>query len=78
MSRSLPPKIEAAKGVPHHVFDWKVLTLLAGQRTTIAGSLDYKPPPDQTFNKVLIVPMALLVLAGGAAVWLKRRRSQTG
>ena len=78
MSRTLPPKVQAAKGVPHHVFDWKVPTRLAGQRTTIAGSSTTSRRRTRTFNKVLIVPMALLVLSGGAAVWLKRRRTKAG
>jgi hypothetical protein len=75
MSRTLPPKVRAAKSKPHHVFDWKVSATVGGKPTVIAGSLDYRPSPDQTFNKVLIVPIALLAAVGAAAVWLKRRRT---
>lgn len=69
MSRTLPPKVHAAKSKPHHVFDF------GGKPAVIAGSLDYRPPPDQAFNKVLIIPIALLAAVGAAAVWLKRRRT---
>jgi hypothetical protein len=74
MSRTLPRKVRAAKDERHHVFDWRVPTTLGGKRTTILGSLDYTPPPGQTFNTALLVPIALLVVGGATAVWLRRRR----
>ncbi len=77
MSQTLPPRVRAAKSEPHHVFDWKVPTTLDGRPTTITGSLDYTPPPGQTFNRALLVPIAFLVVAGALAVWLKRRRTKT-
>lgn len=73
MSRTLPPKVQAAKDTPHHVFDWTVPARLAGEQLTIAGSLDYEPPPNE-ISKPLILVLALLVVGGGAAFWLRRRR----
>jgi hypothetical protein len=78
MSRTLPPKVRAAKNKAQHVFDWKVPTTLDGKRVTIAGSLDYRPPPGQKFQKVLIVPIVLLAIGGAAAFWLRRRRAASG
>ena len=69
--------MRAAKGERHHVFDWRVPAALAGERTTIVGSLDYTPPPGQTFNKALLVPIVLLVVGGATAVWLRRRRTRS-
>jgi hypothetical protein len=76
MSRTLPPKVQAAKDEPHHVFNWKVPAQLGGSPLTIAGSLDYTPPPGQRFPLVLIIPLALVAVAGVAAVWLRRRRER--
>jgi hypothetical protein len=75
MSRTLPPKVQAAKGQPHHVFDWAVPATLDGKRLTIAGSLDYQPPPNR-IPRPLIAVLGLIVLGGGAAVWLRRRRER--
>jgi hypothetical protein len=72
MSRILPPKIAAAKGEPHHVFDWRVPGTLDGKRFAIAGSLDYQPPPGG--NPTLLVGAAAVVLLGGAGVVVLRRR----
>ena len=76
MSETLPPKVAAATDTPQHVFDWKVPGRLGGKPLLIAGTLDYAPPPGQTFPTLLLLPLALLVVGGGLAVWLKRRRSQ--
>jgi hypothetical protein len=72
MSRILPPKVAAAKGEPHHVFDWKVPGTLDGKRFAIAGTLDYEPPPGG--NPTLLVGAAAVVLLGGAGVVVLRRR----
>ena len=75
MSRKLPPKIQAAKDKPHHVFDWTVPATYDGKRMTIAGSLDYQPPPSKIPRALIVILVALIVL-GGAAVWLRRRRDR--
>ena len=75
MSRTLPPKVRATKDKAQHVFDWTVPARLDGKRLTIAGSLDYEPPPS-TIPRPLIVLLGLLVVGGGAAVWLRRRRER--
>jgi hypothetical protein len=75
MSRTLPPKVQAAKGEPHHVFDWAVPARFGGEPLTIAGSLDYKPPPNR-IPRSLIVVLGVIALGGGAAVWLRRRRER--
>jgi hypothetical protein len=75
MSRTLPPKIQAAKDKPHHVFNWTVPARLDGKPLTIAGTLNYQPPPDK-IPKVLIVILVLVAVLGAAAVWLRRRRDR--
>ena len=73
MSTTLPPRVQAAKDKPHHVFNWTVPARLDGQRLTLAGTLDYQPPPNK-IPKPLFVLLGLLIVGGGAAVWLRRRR----
>jgi hypothetical protein len=73
MSRTLPPKVRAAKDKRQHVFDWTVPAQLGGKPLTIVGSLDYEPPPDK-LPKPLIAILGALIVIGGAAVWLRRRR----
>jgi hypothetical protein len=75
MSRTLPPKVQAAKDKPHHVFDWSVPASLDGQPLEIAGTLDYEPPPTK-IPKPLIALLVAIVVAGGAAVWLRLRRER--
>ncbi len=75
MSKTLPPNVEAAKDEPHHVFDWTVPARLAGQPLTIAGTLDYQPSPSEV-PMPLIVTLVLLIVLGGAAVWLRLRRER--
>jgi hypothetical protein len=75
MSKTLPPKVQAAKDKPHHVFDWRVPAQLDGRPLTIAGSLDYEPPPTK-IPKPLIVLLVLVILGGAAAVLLRRRRER--
>ena len=74
MSRSLPPKVRAAEDKPHHVFDWTVPATLDGRPVRISGSLDYRPPPGQTFPRILLLPLALVGVLGAAAIVLRRRR----
>jgi hypothetical protein len=72
MSTALPPTVAVEKSEPHHVFDWTVPGTLDGKRLTIAGSLDYEPPPSG--NPTLLVGAAAVVLLGGAGVIVLRRR----
>jgi hypothetical protein len=75
MSRTLPPTVRAAKDKPHHVFNWTVPARLDGKPLTIAGTLDYQPPPN-TIPKPLIVILVLVIVGGAAAVWLRIRRDR--
>ena len=57
MSRIDAPKVRAAKDQPHHVLDWTVPATAGGMPIAIKGSLDYTPPPESSFNAILIVPL---------------------
>ena len=48
---------------------------VGGQALAIRGSLDYQPPPQSSFNPILIAPLVALALAGGIFWWARRRRS---
>ena len=76
MSTIDPPKVRQAKDEPHHVFDWNVPGTVGGQPLAIRGSLDYQPPPQSSFNPILIAPLVALVLAGGIFWWARRRRGE--
>ncbi len=78
MSPALPPKVEAAKDVEHHIFDWEVPGTVDGERLTIDGSLDYVPPQDGGFPVgVLLAVGAASVLLFAGILWfgLRRRRA---
>ena len=74
MSPDYPRAIEDARDTPHHIFDWTVPGTIDARPLTINGTLDYTPPPGQTFPKILILPLVLLAVAGLALVTLRRRR----
>lgn len=74
MSKTLPPKVQAAKNEPHHVFDWTIPARLDGRPLTIAGSLDYEPP-SRGLPKPLVGVLVLVLVGGAAAVWLRLRRT---
>ena len=76
MSKTLPPKVAAAKDEPHHVFDWKVPGTLEGKQFAIAGTLDYEPPPGG--NPALLVGAVAVVTLGGVGAVLLRRRRLSG
>ena len=78
MSPAYPRKVEEAKDVEHHIFDWKVPGTVDGERLAIAGSLDYVPPDDDGGSTSVLlawIAAALVVaLAGGALAWYLARR----
>jgi hypothetical protein len=74
MSTIDPRKIRDAPDQPHHVFDWTVAGTVGGERLAIRGTLDYAPPPQSSFNPILIAPLAALVLASAIFWWARRRR----
>jgi hypothetical protein len=77
MSPAYPPKVEAAKDVEHHIFDWEVPGSVDGERLTIDGSLDYAPPKDSFPVGVLLAVGAASLLLLGGVLWfgLRRRRA---
>ena len=75
MSKIDPPRIRDAKDKPHHVFDWTVPATAAGTPLAIKGSLDYAPPPESSFNTLLLLPLVALALGGGTLWWVRRRRT---
>jgi hypothetical protein len=77
MSSAYPPKVEAAKDRPHHIFDWAVPGAIDGKPLAINGSLDYTPLPGQRFPRLLIVPIVLVAVLGAALVVLRRRRERS-
>jgi hypothetical protein len=75
MSKILPPKVDAAKDEPHHVFDWTVPGTLDGRPLRISGSLDYEPPPSGN-PRILVILGAVISLLGGAAIILRLLRER--
>jgi hypothetical protein len=75
MSTIDPPRVRAAPDRPHHVFDWRVPGRAGDERLAISGSLDYAPPPESSFNPLLVAPVVALGL-GAAILWWARRRNR--
>jgi hypothetical protein len=77
MNPTLPSKVEAAKDVEHHIFDWEVPGTVDGEKLAIAGSLDYVPPEHSFPVGVLLAAGAASVLLFAGVLWfgLRRRRS---
>jgi hypothetical protein len=74
MSPILPPQVRRAEDRPHHVFDWDVPLRVDGSPVSIMGSLDYAPPPGDSFNPLLTIPLLVAALAG-VLLWWRRRRT---
>jgi hypothetical protein len=72
MSPVAPPQVRAASDERHHVLDWRIRLTVDGRPVDLRGSLDYEPPTEGRFRPILIVPVAVLALAG-AALWARRR-----
>jgi hypothetical protein len=68
-----PPQIKAEPRKRHHVFDWKVPATENGKKFVVAGSLDYKPPPENDFPYGLVISLAALVGAGMIGLFALRR-----
>jgi hypothetical protein len=81
MSPAYPSKVEAAKDVPHHIFDWRVPGTVDGAKLAIAGSLDYTPPSNSGSSYVLVswiaAALVLTASAGGFLLFVRRRRRAT-
>jgi hypothetical protein len=75
MIPAFPPQIKAAPRKPHHVFDWKVPATANGKPFLITGSLDYRPPPEQSqsFPVALVIVLAALIGAGMVGLFFLRR-----
>ncbi len=74
MSATYPPKVAANKKIAHHIFDWTVPGTVNGAPLQIEGTLDYRPLPGQKFPFLLVVPLALVAIGGGALVYWRNRR----
>lgn len=73
MSESYPPAVTAALDEPRHVLDWTVGGTVDGRPLLIHGRLDYAPLPGRAFPRVLLVPLAVLLVAALAIPLLRRR-----
>ncbi len=73
MSPTPPKQIQDAPRKPHHVFDWKVPARANGKPFSITGSLDYKPPPKNSFPVGLVIVLATLIAAGMVGLFALRR-----
>jgi hypothetical protein len=76
MSTTYPPVVSSDKKQPHHIFNWSVPGTVDGARFQIHGSLDYKPLPGQRFPILLIVPLIVLAVGGGALVYVRNRKAK--
>ena len=75
MAETYPPVVARDTSIAHHVFDWKVPGTVDGAPLTVAGSLEYEPPPGQSFPRILIVPLVVLIVLGIVLVVLRHRRT---
>jgi hypothetical protein len=76
MSEIPPPQVRAAPDEPQRVFEWEVPGTANGEPFMVAGTLDYEPPASSRPSWIyLALPLVAIVLAGGAWMTLRRRRS---
>jgi len=78
MSTIAPPVVKADPGKPHHVFNWKVPARVGSSAVTIAGSLDYAPPPASSSVAVYAgigAGVVLILLLGGWFLFRRRRQA---
>ena len=73
MSPTPPRLIQDEPRKPHHVFDWKVPATANGKLFLITGSLDYKPPPKNSFPVGLTIVLATLIAVGMVGLFALRR-----
>ena len=73
MSLTPPKLIQDEPRKPHHVFDWKVPATANGKPFLITGSLDYKPPPKNSFPVGLAIVLATLIAVGMVGLFALRR-----
>jgi hypothetical protein len=73
MNPIAPPVVKEAPRKPHHIFNWKVPATDGGKSFFIAGSLDYKPPPQKDFPFGLVISLATLVGVGLIGLFALRR-----
>ncbi|MDQ3475200.1 MAG: hypothetical protein M3492_02350 [Actinomycetota bacterium] len=69
MSALLPPQVRADPDVSHRVIEWTVPLEIDGRAYSVAGVLDWTPPPPGWASYAVLV---VLVGTGAAAGWLWR------
>ncbi|MBA3369680.1 MAG: hypothetical protein H0T99_13625 [Geodermatophilaceae bacterium] len=69
MSALLPPQVRADPDVSHRVIEWMVPLEIDGRAYSVAGVLDWTPPPPGWASYAVLV---VLVGTGAAAGWLWR------
>jgi hypothetical protein len=74
MSRTDPPRVRRNPDLAQLVFAWSVPGQIGSERLVIRGRLDYTPPPDEGFNRLLVIPIAAVGLATAGFWYLRRRR----
>jgi len=64
MSAGPPPAVTADPDSPHRIAPWSVVLVVAGDRVTVSGTLDYEPPPTTAlwWAGVVLVAAALCAL----------------
>jgi hypothetical protein len=78
MSTIDPKKVRDAPDEEHRIFEWEIPGTIAGEIAgvpfTIAGVLDYAPPPDDAPPLALLVLPLVAAAAVGVAAWRLRGR----
>jgi hypothetical protein len=76
MSAIDPPTVRRSPERAQHVYDWMVPASIGGTPLAVHGSLDYRPPPKSSFDRVLLLPLVALGLAVIGLWGLRRHRSR--